>query len=61
MEPNAQSTAARDNPEERKRAETRLFIFLIVFLFPILAVALVSGYGFLVWILQMIYGPPGAG
>ncbi len=42
-----------------KRDETRLFIFLIVFLFPILSVALVSGYGFLVWIVQMIFGPPG--
>ncbi|HAG77488.1 nitrate reductase [Stutzerimonas stutzeri] len=42
-----------------KRDETRLFIFLIVFLFPILSVALVSGYGFIVWIVQMIFGPPG--
>jgi len=38
-----------------KRDETRLFIFL----FPILSVALVSGYGFIVWIVQMIFGPPG--
>ncbi len=36
-----------------------LFVFLIVFLFPILSVALVSGYGFIVWIVQMIFGPPG--
>ncbi|WP_278420637.1 periplasmic nitrate reductase, NapE protein [Stutzerimonas kunmingensis] len=42
-----------------KRDETRLFIFLIVFLFPILSVALVSGYGFIVWIVQIIFGPPG--
>jgi len=42
-----------------KRDETRLFVFLIVFLFPILSVALVSGYGFIVWIVQMIFGPPG--
>lgn len=42
-----------------KRDETRLLIFLIVFLFPILSVALVSGYGFIVWIVQMIFGPPG--
>ncbi|TVT66009.1 MAG: periplasmic nitrate reductase, NapE protein [Pseudomonas sp.] len=42
-----------------KRDETRLFIFLIVFLFPILSVALVSGYGFIIWIVQMIFGPPG--
>lgn len=43
-----------------KREETRLFIFLIVFLFPILSVVLVAGYGFIVWISQMvIFGPPG--
>lgn len=42
-----------------KRDETRLFVFLIVFLFPILSVAVVSGYGFIVWIVQMIFGPPG--
>ncbi|WP_120994719.1 periplasmic nitrate reductase, NapE protein [Stutzerimonas urumqiensis] len=42
-----------------KREESRLLVFLIVFLFPILSVALVGGYGFLVWITQMIFGPPG--
>jgi nitrate reductase NapE len=30
-----------------------------VVLAPVLAVAIVGGYGFIVWILQMIYGPPG--
>lgn len=44
---------------ERKRSELRLFIFLVVFLFPILAVAVVGGYGFLVWMTQIILGPPG--
>jgi len=43
-----------------KSEETRLFVFLIVFLFPILSVALVATYGFIVWISQMtIFGPPG--
>ncbi|KPQ27839.1 MAG: Periplasmic nitrate reductase system, NapE component [Marinobacter excellens HL-55] len=36
-------------PEQRKRHELRLFIFIIVFLFPILAVAVVGGYGFMIW------------
>ncbi|MDX1633976.1 MAG: periplasmic nitrate reductase, NapE protein [Marinobacter sp.] len=44
---------------ERKRDERRLFIFLIVFLFPILAVAVVGGYGFIVWMSQLFLGPPG--
>jgi len=43
-----------------KRGERRVFIFIAVFLFPILSVVLVGGYGFLVWILQMIFGPPGS-
>lgn len=46
-------------PEQRKRHEFRLFIFIIVFLFPILAVAVVGSYGFLIWMSQIIMGPPG--
>jgi len=45
--------------EEQRRRETRLVLFILIFLFPILAVAIVGGYGFAVWILQMIFGPPG--
>ncbi|WP_372957659.1 periplasmic nitrate reductase, NapE protein [Marinobacter sp.] len=43
----------------RKRSELRLFVFLVVFLFPILAVAVVGGYGFLIWMTQLFLGPPG--
>ena len=43
----------------RKRQEWRLFIFIIVFLFPILSVMVVGGYGFAVWMSQIILGPPG--
>lgn len=50
---------ARPTDATTKRDETRLFVFLIVFLFPILSVVLVSSYGFIVWIVQMIFGPPG--
>jgi len=52
-------TAPEQTEPHGKREETRLFIFLIVFLFPMLSVLLVSGYGFVVWIIQMIFGPPG--
>ena len=48
-----------DSSPSQKRDETRLFIFLIVFLFPLLSIALVSAYGFIVWISQMFFGPPG--
>ncbi|MBC6905294.1 nitrate reductase [Saccharophagus sp. K07] len=42
-----------------KAKEWRLFIFIIVFLFPILSVAVVGGYGFVFWMYQLIAGPRG--
>ncbi|WP_371188693.1 periplasmic nitrate reductase, NapE protein [Thalassotalea maritima] len=45
--------------EVTKRDERHSFIFLAVFLAPILAVMVVGGYGFIIWISQMIFGPPG--
>ncbi|MEQ9328657.1 MAG: periplasmic nitrate reductase, NapE protein [Rhodospirillales bacterium] len=41
-----------------KADETRTFVFLTVFLAPILAVGLVGGFGFLVWMSQLFLGPP---
>jgi nitrate reductase NapE len=46
--------------EVTKRRELALFLFLTVILAPVLAVAVVGGYGFLVWMYQLIAGPPGA-
>lgn len=48
-----------NHPEARK--ELKAFLFLTVFLAPILAVGIVAGWGFVVWIFQMFAGPPGAG
>lgn len=42
-----------------KAKELKLFLFIIILLFPILAFGLVGGYGFAVWIFQMFAGPPG--
>jgi nitrate reductase NapE len=36
-----------------------MFLFLTVVLAPVLAVAIVGGYGFLIWMYQLIAGPPG--
>lgn len=52
--------------EQKKRAltrrgERRVFLFITVFLFPLLSVILVGGYGLVIWILQMIFGPPTSG
>lgn len=43
-----------------KSQERRSLIFLSVVMAPALAVILVAGYGFLVWVYQMFAGPPGA-
>ena len=42
-----------------RRRELRAFLFLTVFLAPIIAVGIVASWGFLVWIFQMFAGPPG--
>ena len=35
-----------------------VFAFLAVVLFPVIAVGVVAGWGFLVWMWQLIAGPP---
>ena len=43
-----------------KATERRAFIFLVVFFGPILAGGIVGGYGFLVWMSQLVFGLPGS-
>lgn len=47
-----------DAPAQKKR-ELLSFLFLTVVLAPVLAVIIVGGYGLLVWLYQMLAGPPG--
>jgi nitrate reductase NapE len=47
-----------DNPPT-ETLERRTFILLVVFLAPVLAVMIVGGYGFMVWMSQLVLGPPG--
>lgn len=42
-----------------RRAELLAFFVLAVLIWPVLAVGVVGGYGFLVWMLQLAFGPPG--
>jgi len=48
------------NDSLTKTQEWRSFLFLSVVMAPILAVIVVGGYGFLVWMLQLVLGPPGS-
>lgn len=41
-----------------RREELRSFLFLTIVVAPVLAVVIVGGYGFFVWMLQLINGPP---
>lgn len=60
VEPRARVEMEHTDETEVSRVDERnVFIFLAVFLAPILAVAIVGGYGFLIWMSQLIYGPPG--
>ena len=43
---------------QRKKEELRSFLFLTAVMVPVLSVAVVGGYGFLVWMIQMVSGPP---
>jgi len=54
------SSDGDDNHVLTRRGERRVFLFIAVFLFPALSVLLVGGYGLLIWLLQMLIGPPGS-
>ena len=41
-----------------KADERRAFLLLAVFLAPFLACVIVGGYGFMIWMLQLVFGPP---
>jgi nitrate reductase NapE len=46
-------------PATSRRAEFFVFAVIAAFVWPVVAVGVVGGYGFLVWMSQVILGPPG--
>jgi len=56
---NATADKGSQSQAPERRRELLAFLFLTVVLAPALTVAIVGGYGFLIWFSQMIYGPPG--
>jgi periplasmic nitrate reductase NapE len=50
----------RPNEAVTKKQELRSFLFLSVVMAPLLAVGIVAGWGFLVWMYQVFAGPPGS-
>jgi len=47
------------NASVTKAQELRSFLLLSVVMAPVLAGVIVAGYGFLVWMVQLVAGPPG--
>ncbi|MBO9512474.1 MAG: periplasmic nitrate reductase, NapE protein [Variovorax sp.] len=43
---------------QRKKEEIRSFLFLTAVMVPVLSVIVVGGYGFIVWMAQLVSGPP---
>ena len=55
-----EATASTDaSPVKTRRRELLTFLVLAFGIWPIVAVAVVGGYGFLVWMYQIVFGPPG--
>lgn len=49
----------KDETLTSRRAELIVFAVIAAFVWPVIAVGVVGGYGFLVWMSQLILGPPG--
>ena len=51
----------REPTHYTRNQELRSFLFLTVVMAPALTGAIIAGYGFMVWIFQLISGPPTGG
>ncbi|EPJ46752.1 MAG: hypothetical protein OFPII_18430 [Osedax symbiont Rs1] len=48
------------NQDINRKDELKAFLLITVVLAPVLAVVIVSGFGFSIWISQLLMGPPGS-
>lgn len=42
-----------------RRSELTVFLIIVALIWPIVTVGIVGGYGFAVWMYQIVAGPPG--
>ena len=48
----------QDSSLPKRKADERIAVaFLTLAFFPLLAIVGIGGYGFLIWVSQMIFGP----
>lgn len=50
---------ASEHPAPTRRTEISVFLATTFLVIPGLAVGFVGAYGLIVWVTQMIFGPPG--
>ena len=55
----AERVSEIEDAQQRRKEEFRTWLFLSLVMAPVLAVMIVSTYGFVVWFYQLIAGPPG--
>jgi nitrate reductase NapE len=55
------NSASQDGaaPRNSRREELFAFLVLAVLIWPVVAVGVVGGYGFIIWMSQIVFGPPG--
>jgi nitrate reductase NapE len=59
MSHGAASPSTEQQRPRSRRQELFAFLVLAVLIWPIVAVGVVGGYGFAVWMSQLVLGPPG--
>ncbi len=47
-----------DDVQQQKKNELQAFLFLTAVIAPAITVAIVGGYGLLIWLYQFFAGPP---
>jgi nitrate reductase NapE len=59
MNPNSSALNEPAPSRSTRRQELLAFLCLALLIWPVVAVGIVGGYGFLVWMWQLVFGPPG--
>lgn len=53
------ATTERSSFRQKRRRELLTFVVLAFGIWPLVAIGAVGGYGFTVWMYQIVAGPPG--
>ena len=59
MDARAGGTRARPTTKPQRSRELFVFLLLAVLIWPFIAVGVVAGWGFVVWMYYLFTGPPG--